>query len=92
MVSTGFEVLDNNTSDRTTRRNFLWHIDIRPLYHQMKIVSMPYLCRFSGGVSAGDTQESRNDYAPGLTPQAILEKSGSIRMIDAWFPTCDDSC
>src|SRR5215831_5401332 len=28
-------------------------------------------------------------YAPGLTPQAILEKLAAIQMIDVWFPTAD---
>jgi len=28
-------------------------------------------------------------YAPGLTPTAVMEKLGTVQMIDVWIPTLD---
>ena len=41
----------------------------------------------------GDAEDIRlTAYAPGLTPRAVLEKLGSIQMLDVILPTTDGRC
>ena len=72
-------------------RSLKGELGIRPIYHQKedRIDAHIFIAFLAYCVQV--TLKNRvMAYAPGLTPQAILEKLGAIQMIDVWFPTTDD--
>src|SRR5215471_8549838 len=71
-------------------RSLKSELGIRPIYHQKedRIDAHIFIAFLAYCVQV--TLKNRvMAYAPGLTPQAILEKLASIQMIDVWFPTTD---
>jgi transposase len=71
-------------------RSLKSELGIRPIYHQKedRIDAHIFIAFLAYCVQV--TLKNRvMAYAPGLTPQAILEKLGAIQMIDVWFPTAD---
>jgi transposase len=71
-------------------RSLKSELGIRPIYHQKedRIDAHIFIAFLAYCVQV--TLKNRvMAYAPGLTPQAILEKLGAIQMIDVWFPTTD---
>src|SRR5215831_7858251 len=71
-------------------RSLKSELGVRPIYHQKeeRIDAHIFIAFLAYCVQV--TLKNRvMAYAPGLTPQAILEKLGAIQMIDVWFPTTD---
>jgi len=71
-------------------RSLKSELDIRPIYHQKEDrIDAHILIAFLAYCLQVTLKNRAMAYAPGLTPQAILEKLGAIQMIDVCFPTCD---
>jgi len=71
-------------------RSLKSELDIRPIYHQKEDrIDAHIFVAFLAYCLQVTLKNRAMAYAPGLTPQAILEKLGDIQMIDVWFPTCD---
>src|SRR5947199_370704 len=71
-------------------RSLKSELDIRPIYHQKEDrIDAHIFLAFLAYCLQVTLKNRAMAYAPGLTPQAILEKLGDIQMIDVWFPTCD---
>ncbi len=71
-------------------RSLKSQLDIRPIYHQKEDrIDAHIFIAFLAYCLQVTLKNRTLAYAPGLTPQAILEKLGAVQMIDVCFPTCD---
>ncbi len=71
-------------------RSLKSELDIRPIYHQKEDrIDAHIFIAFLAYCLQVTLKSRAMAYAPGLTPQAILEKLGAIQMIDVCFPTAD---
>src|SRR2546428_6989790 len=71
-------------------RSLKSELDIRPIYHQKEDrIDAHIFIAFLAYCLQVTLKNRAMAYAPGLTPQAILEKLSAIQMIDVCFPTCD---
>jgi len=65
-------------------------LGIRPVYHRLeKRVDAHILIAFLAYCLQVTLKNRLQIHAPGLTPTAVLEKLGTIQMIDVWIPTRD---
>jgi transposase len=68
-------------------------LGIRPIYHQLEHrVDAHILVAFLAYCLTVTLKYRLAEYAPGLTPRAVLEKLGSIQMLDVVLPTTDGRC
>lgn len=68
-------------------------LGIRPIYHQLEHrVDAHILIAFLAYCLTVTLKHRLTAYAPGLTPRAVLEKLGSIQMLDVILPTTDGRC
>jgi hypothetical protein len=71
-------------------RSLKSELGIRPIYHQKEHRTDAHILIAFLAYCLQVTLKNRlMAYAPGLTPAAVLEKLGTIQMIDVCFPTCD---
>jgi transposase len=71
-------------------RSLKSELGIRPIYHQKEDrIDAHIFIAFLAYCLQVTLKNRAMAYAPGLTAQAILEKLGTIQMIDVWFPTTD---
>jgi hypothetical protein len=65
-------------------------LGIRPIYHRLeKRVDAHILIALLAYCLQVTLKNRLQIHAPGLTPMAVLEKLGTIQMIDVWIPTRD---
>jgi hypothetical protein len=65
-------------------------LGIRPIYHQREDrVEAHILIAFLAYSLHITLKNQLLIHAPGLTPQAVLEKLATVQMIDVWIPTRD---
>jgi len=65
-------------------------LGIRPIYHQKEDrIDAHIFIAFLAYCLQVTLKNRLTAYAPGLTPTAVLEKLGTIQMIDVCIPTCD---
>jgi len=65
-------------------------LEIRPIYHQKEHrIDAHIFVAFLAYCLQVTLKNRLMAYAPGLTPTAVLEKLGTIQMIDVCIPTCD---
>ena len=65
-------------------------LGIRPLYHQLgPRVEGHILIAFLAYCLWVTLKKRLQALAPGLTPQAVLEKLATLQMLDVWLPTTD---
>jgi transposase len=65
-------------------------LGIRPIYHQLEHrVDAHILIAFLAYCLQVTLKNRLQIHAPGLTPTTVLEKLGTIHMIDVWIPTRD---
>jgi transposase len=65
-------------------------LGIRPIYHRLeKRVDAHILIAFLAYCLQVTLKNRLQIHAPGLSPTAVLEKLGTIQMIDVWIPTRD---
>jgi hypothetical protein len=63
---------------------------IRPVHHQLeRRVEAHIFVAFLGYCLVATLRQRLRVHAPGLTPQAVLEKLATIQMLDVWLPTTD---
>jgi transposase len=68
-------------------------LGIRPIYHQLEHrVEAHILVAFLAYCLSVTLKHRLQEHAPGLTPQAVLEKLAAIQMLDVSFPTTDGRC
>lgn len=68
-------------------------LGIRPIYHQLEHrVDAHILVAFLAWCLTVTLKHRVGKYASGLTPRAVLEKLGSIQMLDVILPTTDGRC
>lgn len=68
-------------------------LGIRPIYHQLEHrVDAHILVAFLAYCLSVTLKHRLSAYAPGLMPRAVLEKMGSIQMLDVILPTTDGRC
>jgi transposase len=68
-------------------------LGIRPIYHQLEHrVDAHILVAFLAYCLTVTLKYRLAEYAPGLTPRAVLEKLGSLQMLDVVLPTTDGRC
>jgi transposase len=78
------------TQIESTFRSLKSELGIRPIYHQKENRIDAHIFIAFLAYSLQITLKNRlAAYAPGLTPQAVLEKLGAIQMIDVCIPTSD---
>jgi transposase len=66
---------------------------IRPVYHQLEHrVEAHILVAFLGYCLTVTLKNLLRPHAPGLTPRSVLEKLGTIQMVDVQIPTTDGRC
>jgi hypothetical protein len=66
-------------------------LGLRPIYHRLEHrVDAHILVAFLAYCLQVTLKNRLMMHAPGLTPNAVLEKLSSIQMIDVWIPTCDN--
>jgi transposase len=71
-------------------RSLKSELGIRPIYHRLESrVDAHILIAFLAYCLQVTLKNRLQIHAPGLTPTAVLEKLGTIQMIDVWIPTCD---
>jgi transposase len=71
-------------------RSLKHDLGIRPVYHRLeKRVDAHILVAFLAYCLQVTLKNRLQIHAPGLTPTAVLEKLGTIQMIDVWIPTRD---
>ena len=71
-------------------RSLKTDLGIRPIYHQLEHrVDAHILIAFLAYCLQVTLKTRLQIHAPGLTPTAVLEKLGTIQMIDVWIPTRD---
>jgi hypothetical protein len=65
-------------------------LGLRPIYHQVeKRVEAHIFVAFQAYALSVTLKKRLEALAPGLTPRAVLEKLGTIQMLDVCFPTTD---
>ncbi len=65
-------------------------LGIRPIHHQLQHrVEAHILVAFLAYCLVVTLKSRLQALAPGLTPNAVLEKLGAIQMLDVWLPTTD---
>jgi len=65
-------------------------LGLRPIYHQCeKRIEAHIFVAFLAYCVQVTLRHRLRMHAPGLMPQAVLEKFATIQMLDAWFPTTD---
>jgi transposase len=65
-------------------------LGVRPIYHQLEHrVEAHILVAFLAYCLVVTLKHRVQMYAPGLTPQAVLDKFAAIQMLDVSFPTTD---
>jgi transposase len=68
-------------------------LGIRPIYHQLeRRVDAHIMVAFLAYCLTVTLKYRLAEYAPGLTPRAVLEKLGSIQMLDVILPTTGGRC
>jgi transposase len=71
-------------------RSLKTDLGIRPIYHQLEHrVDAHILIAFLAYCLQVTLKNRLQIHAPGLTPTTVLEKLGTIHMIDVWIPTRD---
>jgi transposase len=71
-------------------RSLKSELGIRPIYHRLENrVDAHILIAFLAYCLQVTLKNRLQIHAPGLTPTAVLEKLGTIQMIDVWIPTRD---
>ena len=71
-------------------RSLKSELGIRPIYHRLESrVDAHILVAFLAYCLQVTLKNRLQIHAPGLTPAAVLEKLGTIQMIDVWIPTRD---
>lgn len=71
-------------------RSLKSELGIRPIYHQKEDRADAHILVAFLAYCLQVTLKNRlMAYAPGLTPTAVLDKLGTVQMIDVCFPTCD---
>jgi transposase len=71
-------------------RSLKTDLGIRPIYHRLeRRVDAHILIAFLAYCLQVTLKNRLQIHAPGLTPTAVLEKLGTIPMIDVWIPTRD---
>ena len=71
-------------------RSLKSELGIRPIYHRLESrVDAHILIAFLAYCLQVTLKNRLQIHAPGLTPTAVLEKLGTIQMIDVCIPTCD---
>ena len=71
-------------------RSLKSELGIRPIYHQKEDRADAHIFIAFLAYCLQVTLKNRlMAYAPGLTPSAVMEKLGTIQMIDVCIPTCD---
>jgi transposase len=74
-------------------RSLKSELGIRPIYHQKEDRTDAHILVAFLAYCLQVTLKNRlMAYAPGLTPTAVLDKLGTIQMIDVCIPTCDGRC
>jgi transposase len=72
-------------------RSLKSELGIRPIYHHLeRRVDAHILIAFLAYCLQVTLKNRLQIHAPGLTSAAVLEKLGTIQMIDVWIPTRDD--
>lgn len=72
-------------------RSLKTDLGIRPIYHRLESrVDAHILVAFLAYCLQVTLKNRLQIHAPGLTPTAVLEKLGTIQMIDVWIPTRDN--
>jgi hypothetical protein len=65
-------------------------LGIRPVYHRLEHrVDAHIMVAFLAYCLQVTLKNRLQIHAPGLTPTAVMEKLGTIQMIDVWIPTLD---
>lgn len=65
-------------------------LGIRPVYHRLEHrVDAHIMVAFLAYCLQVTLKNRLQIHAPGLTPMAVMEKLGTIQMIDVWIPTLD---
>lgn len=71
-------------------RSLKSELGIRPVYHRLEQrVDAHILVAFLAYCLQVTLKNRLQIHAPGLTPAAVLEKLGTVQMIDVWIPTLD---
>lgn len=71
-------------------RSLKTDLGIRPIYHRLESrVDAHILVAFLAYCLQVTLKNRLQIHAPGLTPTAVLDKLGTIQMIDVWIPTRD---
>jgi hypothetical protein len=71
-------------------RSLKSELGIRPIYHRLEHrVDAHILVAFLAYCLQVTLKNRLQIHAPGLTPTAVLEKLGTVQMIDVWIPTRD---
>ena len=71
-------------------RSLKTDLGIRPIYHRLESrVDAHILIAFLAYCLQVTLKNRLQIHAPGLTPTAVMEKLGTIQMIDVWIPTQD---
>jgi len=66
-------------------------LGIRPIYHSIESrVEAHILVAFLSYCLSATLRMKLAAHAPGLSPRAVLEKLGTIKMVDVCFPTTDE--
>lgn len=71
-------------------RSLKSELGIRPVYHRLEHrVDAHIMVAFLAYCLQVTLKNRLQIHAPGLTPSAVMEKLGTIQMIDVWIPTLD---
>jgi hypothetical protein len=71
-------------------RSLKSELGVRPVYHRLEHrVDAHILVAFLAYCLQVTLKNRLQIHAPGLTPAAVLEKLGTVQMIDVWIPTLD---
>lgn len=71
-------------------RSLKSELGVRPVYHRLEHrVDAHILVAFLAYCLQVTLKNRLQIQAPGLTPAAVLEKLGTVQMIDVWIPTLD---
>lgn len=71
-------------------KNLKSDLAVRPIHHQLELrVEAHILVAFLGYVLLASLRMRLQHAAPGLTPQAVLEKLAALRMVDVCIPVTD---
>jgi transposase len=71
-------------------RSLKSELGIRPVYHRLeRRVDAHIMVAFLAYCLQVTLKNRLQIHAPGLTPTAVLEKLGTVQMIDVWIPTRD---